>query len=143
MYKKITNKEQLKDVLKTYTGSDKVPYNLLYFYRGSGFTKYFAYSRGKNTLLFKGIKDEEIELVDVYNKIKLSSYKNGIDANLLHNIENIISSSVKWLIYNYYSAHIAFEIFSQLSEQQIIDIMKLGFSEMCDYDGTSINFVIS
>lgn len=134
--------EKLQDVLKTYTGSATVSYQLNHLF-GSDYirTDYVAYSRGKNTLVFKkDAVENQLTLLEVFPKIKLTSFKDGVDADLIYKVYMI--APVAWKVTSAYSTHLTLSLNVILTEQQIVEILKLGFSDAWFYDNET-NFTIT
>jgi hypothetical protein len=145
MSQSIKTQLELEEILKRHTGSNKVPYGLDEFFRQEPYgpvDEYIAYSRNKNTLLFKKIASEHIELISIYPKIKRSSFYEGIDELLLLKLQPFLGGN-KWTIKTRYGCKIVIDVqTSTLTEQQIIEIMKLGFIRVDVYHSSGETCVI-
>jgi hypothetical protein len=136
--------EKLQDVLRTYTGSSTVTYDVCNnFERDYVAMEYFTYSRGKNTLLFRNEPVENtLTLIEVYPKYKLSSWLQGFTEELLNKISVI--TPVSWKITSHWNTHLRIELSDILTESEVISILKLGFTAAYfSEDTTTTGFVMS
>jgi len=141
----IKTADDLKAVLKQYTGSDKIAYDMSYWglpghMHTPGALEYLSYSRGTHTLVFRKTDGVTVELIDVWPKYKRSLWQDGLTHLDMKTILPLLQRG--GTIHGHWRHGLSIRLASPLTEMEVLDLFKIGFYSYEEHPNPAVSAVL-